>query len=110
MTDEQLTVLAHEFAEEMCSEMEDSFEKDEAININELHFNCAVGFLRERFYLADKSKVNEVYSTSQGDMLIFKKIYGLIPPIWDTSYVKAEEKVNLLESLFPDLGKEVENG
>lgn len=47
MTDEQITALSRQFAEEMCSEMEDSFEKDEAFQHYELTFQLAVGFLSE---------------------------------------------------------------
>lgn len=108
MTDQQITALPRQFAEEMCSEMEDSFEKDEAFQRYELTFQLAVSFLKERFCLVEKSKVNEVYSTSKGYMLTYQRLYGLMPPIGDTSYAKEETKVNLLESLFPEIGKEVE--
>lgn len=57
MTDEHITALARQYAEEMCAEMEDSFERDKAFIRYELTFQLAVSFLKERYCLVEKSVI-----------------------------------------------------
>ncbi|MBP3511150.1 MAG: hypothetical protein J6K19_03815 [Prevotella sp.] len=98
MTDEQIIALSRQFAEEMCSEMEDSFEKDEAINVYELHFQLAMGFLKERFCLVEKSVIKETW----------KEITDVYLEHSHITYDGA--RVLFYDVLFPEIGKEVENG
>lgn len=95
LTNEQITALAREFAEEMCAHMEDDFIKDEAIRDNELTFKMAVNHLSQRYCLVEKSKATELcrLALEHSDSVDYGLIDGLSDIVWE---------------LFPDIAKEVE--
>lgn len=98
MTNDQITALAREYAEEICAHMEDDFIKDEAIRDNELAFMMAVEHISRRYCLVEKSKVED---THKGILVqLYPKIFGYSP--------YNQGRIDLLKSLFPEIAKEVE--
>ena len=102
MTEEQITAIAREFAEEMCAHMEDDFIKDEAIKDNELTFQMAVNHLRQRFYLVEKSAVREEWEglENQGEISMEMKLMSGVLAVGG--------QMSMLQRLFPEIAKEVE--
>lgn len=101
MTEEQITALAREFAEEMCAHMEDDFIKDEAIKDNELTFQMAVNHLRQRFYLVEKSAVREEWEglENQGEISMEMKLMSGVLAVGG--------QMSMLQRLFPEIAEEV---
>lgn len=100
LNDKQIESLAREYAEEMCAHMEDDFIKDEAIRDNKLAFQMAVEHLSRRFYLVEKKDIEAKYQEA-------KECY------FDTNAHKTDivmygGRISLLEYLFPEIAKEVE--
>ncbi len=93
LTDQQITDIAREYAEEMCAHMEDDFIKDEAIRDNELTFQMAVNHLSQRYCLVEKSKLKAIR---------FRKVYSE-----EDIRSKFTEEC-LIDALFPEIAKEVE--
>lgn len=102
MTDRQITSLAREYAEEKANAEREqgfpvSFIRDMAEH-NEKEMKSAIGFLLRRYYLVEKSKVENI---REGILVqLNPKNFGY------SAYNQGRKE--LLESLFPDLGKEVE--
>lgn len=101
MTEEQITAMAREFAEEMCAHMEDDFIKDEAIKDNELTFQMAVNHLRQRFYLVEKSAVREEWEglENQGEISMEMKLMSGVLAVGG--------QMSILQRLFPEIAEEV---
>lgn len=113
MKPEQITAIAREFAEEMCAHMEDDFIKDEAIRDNELTFKMAVNLLSQRYYLVEKSKLQSII----GALTEMKHYYNRQAKSCRNNQMREasekcaavmQGKAELLESLFPEIAKEVE--
>lgn len=98
LTDEQITAIAREYAEEMCAHMEDDFIKDEAIKDNELTFQMAVNHLSQRYCLVEKSRVEDVHKSIL--VQLDPKSFGYSP--------YNQGRMDILKSLFPEIAKEVE--
>lgn len=91
MTDQQITEIAREYAEEMCAHMEDDFIKDEAIRDNELAFQIAVNHLLQRYCLVEKSKLIELEIARR-----VKEHHAVWLNQWEAEY------------LLPEIAKEIE--
>lgn len=105
MNDDQITALAREYAEEIFKNDESNPDLSICL-LNDIKFEAAADFeetlrfLLRRFCLVEKSKVEETYYEATMDC-------GNIDPCSDLWEVRHAEKC-LLESLFPEIGKEVE--
>lgn len=97
MKQELITALAREYAEGMCSHMEDDFIKDEAIRDKEEAFRLAVEHLSRRYCLVEKSKIKEMWNEITNLYLAHQHI----------TYDGARYLFN--EVFFPEIGKEVED-
>lgn len=98
ITDDQITALAREYAEEMCAHMIDDFIKDENIRDVELAFQMIVEHLLRRYCLVEKSKVETKYKESLAAL-----------ESNDNEDVKwGTYRLSLLDHLFPEIAKEVE--
>lgn len=98
MTDDQITALAREYAEWICPY------KDKSANLSILDIREAerlIHFLLRRYCLVEKSKVEEVYKNT-------KSYKSELEPFSRQSDC-CSVKLRLLESLFPEIAKEVEN-
>lgn len=94
MKQELITSLAREYAEGMCSHMEDDFIKDEAIRDKEEAFRLAVEHLSRRYCLVEKSKIKEMW----------KEITNLYLAHQHITYDGARYLFN--EVFFPETAKE----
>lgn len=105
MKQELITALAREYAEGMCSHMEDDFIKDEAIRDKEEAFRLAVEHLSRRYCLVEKSKATALcrLALEHGDSVD----YGLIDGLTDIVCELFPEQYQQVAD-NPDLGKEVE--
>ena len=106
ITDDQLTALAREYAEEMCTHMEDDFIKDEAIRDNMLAFQMAVNRLSQLYCLVEKSKLIEeykTYSSLRDNNSLLSLNIALV-----TRHDRGVDGIRVLKSLFPEIEKEVE--
>lgn len=105
MNDDQITALAREYVEEIFKNDESNPDLSICL-LNDIKFEAAADFeeklhfLLRRFCLVEKSKVEEKYHEATMDC-------GNIDPCSDLWEVRHAEKC-LLESLFPEIGKEVE--
>lgn len=97
MNDNQIITLAREYAGEIYPYL-----SDKIISLRTLEIKDAerlLRFLSRRFYLVEKSKVDEEYYEAKFDC-------GNIDPCSET-YAKSYAEMSLLERLFPEIGKEV---
>lgn len=95
MTQEEITALAREYAEERASVMQGSLG-------TKIQAELVIRFLLRRFCLVEKSKVIDAYKSARKDIIDGNKsrIGGLI--------AMGGANGALLESLFPEIAKEVE--
>lgn len=100
MTDPEITALAREYAEEIYPNLSDKIISRRTQEIKEAE--RVIRFLLRRFCLVEKSKVKDVYMSARKDVKdgYKSKIGGMV--------AMGGVKEALLESLFPDFGKEVE--
>lgn len=101
MTDDQLTVLAREYAEEIIkgspSEELPNCLKNSMLALNTEYIAEIFQWLTRRFRLVEKSKVAEEYRKA-------KFACGNVDPCSDTFVASLAQK-SLLERLFPELLK-----
>lgn len=93
MNDYQITALAREYAEWICPY------KDKSANLSILDIREAerlINFLLRRYCLVDKETIRKEYKQTAED-------YDPYDPMYSN-----REKLDLLESLFPEIAKEVE--
>ena len=103
MIDNQITSLAREHAKIACPEFAYKGDKElrnDDIKGETISIEAFLRFLLRRFCLIEKSKVEEVYKNT-------KSYKSELEPFSRQSDC-CSVKLRLLESLFPDLGKEVE--
>lgn len=106
MNNDQITALAREYAEEQGKGdrelgFPEFFIKD-MLEFNEKEMKSALDFLLRRYCLVEKKQVFEVYKSAKHNskMAHRERLYTMLAV---TSARKA-----LLESLFPEIAKEVE--
>lgn len=98
MTNEQITALAREYAE--YKQRTDAFKcSNKEFDVSD--FEAVFHFLLRRFCLVEKSKVEEEYRAEN-------KTLSKVPPLSIIGCIIYGQTI-VLESLFPDLRKEVEN-
>lgn len=108
MTDEQITTISREYAEEVYRNAHKEMEvlpnclSNEAINMFAEDMESKLKWLLRRFCLVEKSKIQEEYQKAQAHIKDGKEFDVHVFVTIGAS------KESLLESLFPDLGKEVE--
>jgi hypothetical protein len=106
LTDNQITSLAREYAEEMIkgkpTEELPNCLKNSMLAMNTEHVAEIFQWLLRRYCLVEKSKVEEEYKSAKHDskMAHREKLYTML--------AVASARKALLESLFPEIGKEVE--
>lgn len=95
MINDQITALAREYAEERASMMQGSL-------TTKIQAELVIRFLLRRYALVEKSKLLKEYESAKHDskMAHRERLYTML--------AVASARKALLESLFPDLGKEVE--
>lgn len=100
MDDDQITSLAREYAEYK--------QRADAFKVSNKEFDASdceavIHFLLRRYCLVEKSKVKDAYMSARKDVRdgYKSKIGGMI--------AMGGAKGALLESLFPEIAKEVEN-
>lgn len=104
MNDDQITALAREYAEEATKTMT-SDPNLSATDLNGIKHDVAeyaeevIRFLLRRFALVEKGKVNEMYKTAM-------EVSRLPKSVEARGY--AISRLQTLESLFPEIAKEVE--
>ena len=106
MTDEQITAIAREYAEETIKgtdfdDMPGSLRRS-VLEMNAKTMEKKLKWLLRRFCLVEKNKVEEMYLNAK--IAIVK---GYDENLGGMMAVGSASK-SILESLFPDLGKEVE--
>ncbi len=102
MTDEQINTIAREYAEQTDGSPVD-------IAYRKIVVEDAFRFLLRRYCIVEKSKVEREYQKSKDIIQMMDVLYGEDNlPIGDESISKQREKIDLLESLFPGIAKEVE--
>lgn len=119
MTPEEITALAREYAEEKAqSDREqgfpESFIKD-MLEYNEKEFKSVLEFLLRRFCLVEKEAVRKEYESVKDtpEECNYEELgatwdeWPYLSRFYDEGY-KLGKKYTV-ESLFPDLGKEVES-
>lgn len=106
MNDDQITALAREYAEGQGKHAREhgfpeSFIKD-MLEFNEKDFKSVLEFLLRRYCLVEKKQVIEEYKSAKHDskMVHRGRLYTML------AVVNARKA--LLESLFPEIAKEVE--
>lgn len=97
MKEEEITALTREYAEEEYKTLNLPTDHTE---VSAYHYMDFARFLLRRFYLVEKSKVEEEYHEA-------KFTCGNVDPCSETFATSLAQK-SVLERLFPDLGKEVE--
>lgn len=101
MTQEEITAVAREYAEECAEEVGVKFNpQDWACSHCELEARAMLKFLLRRYYLVEKSKVEEEYHEANICRTHVER-YG-------AQWGALTAKMAFMERLFPDLGKEVE--
>lgn len=104
LTNDQITALAHEFAEEIYphEEREDLGQMEFLRTSAAKHIEVSIKMLSSRFCLVEKSKVEDAYQRAKN---VEKDGWNLDLPL-----LRRNGRLQriLLESLFPDLAKEVE--
>lgn len=96
MTDEQITALAREYAEELYPNLSDkiiSLRTQEIRNAERL-----IRFLLRRYALVEKSKLKEAYKDAQKDQHNSERDFALT--------IAGRNRSAVLIDLFPDLGKQ----
>ncbi len=91
MSEEEITALAREYAEEKASIMQGSLG-------TKIQAELVIRFLLRRFALVEKGKVNEMYKTAM-------EVSSLPKSVEARGY--AISRLQTLESLFPEIAKEV---
>lgn len=109
MRPEEITALAREYAEENLIFHEDMSNclRNEYLKIFADEAERVIRFLLRRFCLVEKSEVTERYSYAVNHL---NEMKGLGSTVEDRIYNEGElnGKIDLLESLFPEIAKEVE--
>lgn len=106
MTDEQITTISREYAEEMIkdssSEGLPTCLKNSMLALNTEYIAEIFQWLTRRFYLVEKSKIQEEYQKAQTQIKDGKEfdVHVLV--------TIGASKESLLESLFPEITKEVD--
>ena len=104
MDNDQITALAREYAEEMIkgkpSEELPNCLKNSMLAMNTEYIAEIFQWLTRRFYIVEKSKVEEEYQEA-------KFTCGNVDPCSDTFAASLAQK-SVLERLFPEIAKEVE--
>lgn len=106
MDEDQITALAREYAEEEnpISDYNEHnmFYRNIALGVDREKAEQVITWLLRRFCLVEKSKVEEEYKSAKHDskMAHREKLYTML--------AVASARKALLESLFPEIGKEVE--
>lgn len=108
MTDQQITALAREYGEEASKRLRNAFgdlSEWEYYNIrDEAKENAenVLRFLLSRYALVEKSKLSKEYKSAKHDskMAHRERLYTML--------AVASARKALLESLFPEIAKEVE--
>lgn len=106
MTNDQISALAREYAEEIFKNDESNPDLSICL-LNDIKFEAAADFeeklrfLLRRYCLVEKERVRREYDEAR----IFCE--NLDP--CGENYAWNESKMRLLESLFPEIAKEVEN-
>ena len=95
LSNTQITALAREYAEERASMMQGSL-------TTKIQAELVIRFLLRRYALVEKSKLQEEYRKVQKQMIEGDEL-GI-----HVLFIHGKIKKDLLKSLFPDLGKEVE--
>lgn len=90
MKESEITALAREYAEEIYSGSAEFIDEVEQV----------ICWLSQRFYLVEKSKIQEEYHEANICRTHFER-YG-------AQWGALTAKMAILERFFPDLGKEVE--
>lgn len=108
MTDKEITSLAREYAEETKNGILEFFPRplpdsmEVLIKNDQEYYGRFLRFLLRRFCLVKKSKVEEEYSEA-------KFACGNVDPCSDTdTWIMYHTEKSLLERLFPEIAKEVE--
>ena len=97
MTDTEITALAREYAEEEYKTLNLPTDHTEVSAYRYMDF---ARFLLRRFYLVEKSKVEEEYHEA-------KFTCGNVDPCSETFAMSLVQK-SMMERLFPEIAKEVE--
>lgn len=104
MSEEEITALAREYAEEIIkgkpSEELPNCLKNSMLTMNTEYVAEIFRWLMRRYCLVEKSKVEEEYKEA-------KFTCGNVDPCSDTFAASLAQK-SVLERLFPEIGKEVE--
>lgn len=107
MTDQQITAIAREFAKERCSTIlydtfADSDRRERDLSILAVEAKAHFQWLLQRYCLVEKSKLIEEYKSAKRDSKVAsrEKLYSM--------FALAEARKALLQSLFPEIAKEVE--
>ncbi|MBO5029842.1 MAG: hypothetical protein J6C59_09575 [Muribaculaceae bacterium] len=100
MTEEQIAALAREYAE-----FTDMSEVDKK-NISAI-CKYFLKYLLRRFCLVEKRRIKSEHYDAVRYIKGYHKLYGDRYPIGDSSLGRADANKELLDRLFPDLGKEV---
>lgn len=105
MTQEEITALAREYAEEIYphEEGEDLGQMEFLRSSAEKHIEASIKMLSRRFCIVEKSKVAEEYKRA-----IETNRNGKETGAYSLCTMGSARKV-LLESLFPEIGKEVKS-
>lgn len=103
MTDELINTLSREYAEEVGKEVADlpNCLKNESIDLISEDMESKLQWLSRRYYLVEKSNVEDAYKSARKDIIdgYKSRIGGLI--------AMGGANGALLESLFPEIAKEV---
>lgn len=99
MTNDQITALSREYAKESANEVGRDVNSDsEIFDFVAIETAQVIRFLLRRFCLVEKSKVKDIH---KGILVqLDPKNFGYSP--------YNQGRIDLLKSLFPEIGKEVE--
>ena len=105
MTEEELKVLAREYAQNKGKEMEEKESLPDCLIKEVMEMDAGelthfLTWLSRRFYLVEKNKVEEEYHEAE----VFCNKIDPCGESWDEWYAQK----SVLERLFPEIGKEVE--
>lgn len=102
MNDELITAIANKYAEEVIKESDPAVLpiclQNEVMPLIAMDMWRNLNWLSERYYIVEKSKVESMYANA-------KEISSLPKSIEAKGY--AISRVNTIEALFPEIGKEV---
>lgn len=106
MTDEQITTISREYAEEVYRNAHKEMEvlpnclSNEAINMFAEDMESKLKWLLRRYCLVEKSKIGEAYKDAQKDQHNSEGDFALT--------LAGRNRSAVLIDLFPEIGREVE--